>query len=308
MSPRARGGFTLIEVLAAVFLTAVVMTVAIAFFVDLSDSTDAAALKARRGRMALAVTDRIARDLEGAFLIAKPPELDPLLHPWFFIAQDQYGDPGADRLRFITRNHRPRNPLGHGSDVAVVTYLLHPAEDAPGFELLRAVVPGLPQEFEVEFLPAQDERFMVVAQNIDHFALRFMGEDYEWFDVWDSTQLEQSSLLPVAADIEVSFLEEVPEDAEAFGEFGLAATEEEAPLPYVRRITLPVRPIDLQAMLAEAAKAATGQGQGQDEETEEGEPGEDEEGIGEPIDEEDLRDEAGTRDEPRDDLRFGGSR
>ena len=34
--------FTLIEVLAAVFLTALVMSVAISFFVNLSDSTDAA--------------------------------------------------------------------------------------------------------------------------------------------------------------------------------------------------------------------------------------------------------------------------
>ena len=37
-----RAAFTLIEVLAAVFLTALVMSVAISFFVNLSDSTDAA--------------------------------------------------------------------------------------------------------------------------------------------------------------------------------------------------------------------------------------------------------------------------
>jgi hypothetical protein len=261
----------LIEVLAAVFL----MTVAIAFFVELTDSTDAATLKAREGRLALAIGDRIARDLEGAYMLTKPPELDPLQHPWFFVAQNEYDDPGADRLRFVTRNHRPRNPLDHGSDVAVVSYLLQPSEDGPGFELLRAVEPGTPQELG-EFLPADDERYMLVAENIEHFALRLLGDDLEWFDVWDSSQLEQSSKLPRAADIEIAFL---PEQslAEDFDDFGRLAAQFEERLPYTRRVVLPVRPVDLQAMLTAAAEAAAGQqpGQQQDPDVDAPEDGED---------------------------------
>ena len=42
--------FTLVEVLAAVFLTSVVMTVAISLYVNISDATDAAAAKSRRSR------------------------------------------------------------------------------------------------------------------------------------------------------------------------------------------------------------------------------------------------------------------
>ena len=88
---RRHQGFTLIEVLAAVFLTAVVMTIAITFFTDLSDATDAATRKARRGRQALAVVDRVARDLEAAYLRTKPEEVDPLFHPWFFVGTNRTG-------------------------------------------------------------------------------------------------------------------------------------------------------------------------------------------------------------------------
>ena len=245
-----RAAFTLIEVMAAVFLTAVAMTVAIAFFVNLSDSTDAAAQKARQGRQALAVLDRVARDLEGAYLLSKPPELDPLLHPWIFVAESQLGDSASDRVLFVTRSHRPRNPLDHGSDLAVVTYLLHPAQDAPGFDLLRAVSPGLPEDQNGEFPSASDERFMVVAENVDHFGLRFMSADFEWYEAWDSTQLEQSAALPRAAEIAIAYLPELPPEADAESDFGRIDLEEGETPVYMRRIRLPMKAVDLNSMLS----------------------------------------------------------
>lgn len=263
-----RAAFTLIEVLAAVFLTAVVMTVAISFFVTLSDSADAAAHKARQGRQALAVLDRVASDLEGAYLLAKPPEVDPLFHPWMFVAESQEGDSTSDRVHFVTRSYRPRNPLAHGSDLAVITYLLHPADDAPGFELLRSVVPGLPADAERDFPSASDERFMVVAEGIDHFGLSFLGEDFEWYDAWDSTQLEQSAALPQAVEIEIAYLPELPPGAPASEDSGGIDREEGEVESFSRRVRLPMHAVDLDTMLAtvrgEAAEDAAQDDQDQD--------------------------------------------
>ena len=245
-----RAAFTLIEVLAAVFLTAVVMSVAVAFSVNLNDASDAAAAKARQGRHALAILDRVARDLEGAYLISKPAELDPLLHAWIFVAESREGDEASDRLQFVTRSYRPPNPLDHGSDLAVVTYLLHPAEETPGFDLLRSVSPGLSADPAGEFPLASDERFMVVAEGIDHFGIRFMSADFEWFDAWDSTQLAQSSGLPRAATIEIAFLPEQPPGADPSEDFGrINAEEGDTPL-FVRQVRVPMEAIDLNAILA----------------------------------------------------------
>ncbi len=239
--------FTLIEVLAAVFLTAVVMTVALTFYVDLSDATDAAAARTRQGRQAVAVLDRLARDLEGAFLVAKPAEVDPLYHPWAFLADGAMGGEAADRVQFMTRNYQPRNRLDHGSDLAMVAWLLEPAEEGAGFELLRAVAPGAAEPPVNEFLTRDDERFMLVAEGISRFAMRFRDDTGEWIDEWDSTQLEQSSLLPAAAELEIAFLpESETDDFDDFGTF--AALDDEAP-SYRRQVLIPMKPIDVAAIL-----------------------------------------------------------
>ena len=263
-----KAAFTLIEVLAAVFLTALVMSVAISFFVNLSDSTDAAAQKTREGRRALAVLDRVARDLEGAYLVSKPPALDPLSHPWSFIAESQLGDSASDRVRFVSRSHRPRNRLDHGSDLATVNYILDPAEDAPGFNLLRSVSPGLPSEDDVEFSPGSDDDFMVVAESVRHFGLYFMGRDLEWHEAWDSTQLEQSSALPRAAKIEIAYLPKDASEVDDFDDFGLGDLEEEETQVYTRQIRLPMEPVDLAAILARASNGEDGVVEGEDEDEE----------------------------------------
>lgn len=251
-----RAGFTLIEVLAAVFLTAIVMTVAITFFVTLSDSTNAAAKKARQGRRAIAVLDRVGNDLEGAYLLSKPPQLDPLQHPWIFVAESHEGDSTSDRLLFVSRSRRPRNDLGHGSDLAVITYLLHPSVDAPGFDLLRAVSPRLSPDQDREFPSSSDERFMVVAEGVDHFGLRFMSDEFEWLDDWDSTQLEQSAALPRAAEIEIAYLPELPPGTDAFDDIALVAAGEGESRVYTRRLRLPMQAVDLNSMLAAVVQEA----------------------------------------------------
>ena len=265
-------GFTLIEVLAAVFLTALVMTVAITFFVDLSDATDAATHKARRGRQALAVVDRVARDMEAAYLRAKPDDVDPLYHPWFFVATSTAGDDGASRVQLITRNHRPRNALDHGADVALVTWMLEPAENGPGYELLRAVEPGLPRGQPGEFLSADDERFMLVAEGVESFSMRFMGEEREWLEEWDSSLLEQSSQLPRAAEIQIAYLDELRAARSDFDDFGFGE-EPSDPERYVRHVLIPMRPVDVDAILEDHLAAIDGQQPSNDD------PDEDEDGA-----------------------------
>jgi len=276
---RRHGAFTLIEVLAAVFLTAVVMTIAITFFVDLSDATDAAAAKTRQGRNAMAVLDRLALDLEGAYLRVKAPEEDPLFHPWVFVGEGHHGEVGADRVRFLTRNHRPRNPLDHGSDLALVTWMLEPADGAPGYELLRAARGGLPEPPANEFPSADDDLFMVVAEAVSHFGLRFRNDAGEWLEEWDSLQLEQSGQLPRAVEMEIGFLKEATIEDE-LGDFGSFDVESNDSPVYKRHVLIPMRPVDIEALLAKAQNREPTSDQDQDQDQDEEFP------------EDDLQDEA----------------
>lgn len=229
---RRRGeGFTLIELMAAVFLTAVVLTLAVNVFMDLSRQADAAVRLVAGARRATLVLDRIATDLERTVLVQRAPGQDPLRHPWLFLAER--GEDGADRLKFVTRGRRPRGD-GDGSDLELVTWTLETASDGVA-ELRRSGVPSLPEGLDRDFPSTEDSS--LVAENVAEFGVWLLGGDDGRTDEWDSSTLEYSDDLPFAAEIRLSFYRDF--DAE------------EVDGPYTRSVFLPLRPLDLAALLDE---------------------------------------------------------
>jgi prepilin-type N-terminal cleavage/methylation domain-containing protein len=99
MKRTRRNGFTLIEVLAVVFLTAILFGAAVNYYVELSTRSNHAAETTRQWRHATALLDRVAADLERAYLVRKPEERDPLDHPWLFLAETRYAEEGGRAIR-----------------------------------------------------------------------------------------------------------------------------------------------------------------------------------------------------------------
>jgi hypothetical protein len=122
----------------------------------------------------------------------------------------------------------------------MVAYSLEPREDGSGYALLRWSSPELPERLDREFPRPDDPASLVLADGVAHFALRFLGEEGEWTDRWDSSQLVESSELPMAVEIEVALLP-------------ISTRQDDAvpaePVLYSRRVLLPVRPLDLVALL-----------------------------------------------------------
>lgn len=135
----ARAGFTLIEVLAVLFLTALVLGVALDFFVDLSNESTHATDSTRELRRATSLVDRIARDVERTMLVKKPEDTDPLAHPWVFLAEPKFAETGySDRIKFVRTADPLRNAAAVPSDLNVVAYSLEPHGDgSEGYELHR---------------------------------------------------------------------------------------------------------------------------------------------------------------------------
>jgi len=246
MSPtgRPRRGFTLLEVLAVLFLTALVIGVALDFYVDLSNQSAHASEVTREVRRATGLLDRVARDLERTLLVQKPPEVDPLAHPYVFLAESRISSEGADRIKFVSRQPGERSQR-QTSELSMVAFMLRESEDGDGYELLRWSSPTLPESLDRDFPLPDDPGTLVLARGVHHFALRFLDEGGEWVSEWDSSQLLDSSTLPLAVEIEVAM--EPLEDR---------LPEEAAELIYRRRVLLPVRPLDLVALLDPDAGAA----------------------------------------------------
>ena len=243
---RHGAGFTLLEVLAVVLLTGLVLGIALDFYVDLSRASNRAADHTRDVRRATAILDRMARDFQGAVLVRKPANVDPLAHPWVFLAESEYSNTGADHIKFMTRNHRPRSTGSHESDLAVVSYTVRRTED-DALELLRWSSPRLPESLDRSFPFETEDGSALLADGIASFGVTLVDEAGERSSRWDSSQLLDSSELPIAVEIEVA----------------MATDDDSEPVPYRRQVLLPVRPLDLVALLDPQA-AAGGGGSGND--------------------------------------------
>lgn len=229
------GGFTLIEVLAVVLLTGIVVGVALDFYLDLSRASNRAADVTRESRRSAAVLDRLARDFENAVFVHKPDALDPLAHPWVFLAESRGSALGADRVKFVTRGHDPSRSGRPESDLAVVTYSLRRGEEG-GLELWRSEIPGLPDGLDREFPAPGSPGDVLFADGVGAFGMVFRDSAMQAKTSWDSSSLVDESELPQVVEIQL-----------AMAEPGEPASLDELPLQR-RRVRLPVRPLDLQAM------------------------------------------------------------
>lgn len=228
-------GFTLIEVLAVVLLTGIVVGVALDFYLDLSRASNRAAGVTREARRATVVLDRMTQDLENTVFLHRPETVDPLVHPWIFLAEERRSELGADRLKFVTRSHDPRASAVPESDLAVVTYVLRRGQEG-GLELWRSETPGLPDGLDREFPAEDDPREVLFADGIAAFGLTFHDGTTSPKTSWDSSSMIDGSELPSAVEIQLAMVD----------------PGEELPLEELRlqhrRVQLPIRPFDLQAM------------------------------------------------------------
>ncbi len=236
-----RNGFTLIEVLAVLLLTSLVLGVAIDFYRDLSRASSDAVTRGRNARRAVVLLDRVARDLEGAVLVKKPGPVDPLFHPWLFLAEADDPDLGAQRLKFVSRGRHPRSPETAESDLQMVAWLLERSEQGD-LELRRWSSPQLPETRDLSF-PTRDDSERV-AGRIASFGVFLFGDDGVSVARWDSSALAESSDLPRAAEIEVSFF--------------LDDETDQVDGPYTRRVSLPLRTLDLEQQLEAAGVPVAG--------------------------------------------------
>ncbi|MDJ0850244.1 MAG: type II secretion system protein GspJ [Myxococcota bacterium] len=261
-----RAGFTLLEVLAVVLLTSIVIGVALNHYVNLSRATERATDHTRGVRRATMLLDRVARDFESVVLFAKPAETDPLDHPWIFFGEPRRSESGADRLKFVTRGHRPRRSAAHESDLATVVYTLRASEeDEELLELMRWSSPQLPEPgSDLLRMPADEsDGARLLADGLLEFGITFLDEAGEAKDSWDSTQIVDSGELPKAVQIQVAFADDLQEG-------------DDTVRTYARTVLLRVDPLDMGELL-DPSSFANG-GNGEDGDGEEDEEGDDEEG------------------------------
>jgi len=246
-SVRATRGFTLLELVFVVGVTGILITVVTSIFANITTNSERAADRVREIRSAASVLDRIAGDVESAYLVRKEPEDDPLFHPWIFTAESRRGFAGADRLMFTTVAHRSDaiaiDPMQRKSAAGLATYayFLEPDPEAMGedrFLLMRWVNPFLAEDHV--FPRSDDPAAMLVAEDVAAFSMRFQDDTGSWTEEWDSTLITESGELPIAVEIRLALW---PDLDELEWDLIEAAGEDIVPTEYRRSVVLYQRPM-----------------------------------------------------------------
>lgn len=198
-APLAQCGFTLIEVVVAIGLLAVVMTLVYSAFSRSMDVTRETAEVTERVRQIQIVTERLVDELSAAYWFADAivPATQGGEGRGFFVgtrgtAADSEGR--LDRLGWTTFAHRRYVGDRPESDVSEITYRVETGADGTDGRLVRDERANV---FSDAAWAAQSDE---LATGVSEFRLRYLYNG-EWADEWDA---DQKHRLPTAVEVTVA--------------------------------------------------------------------------------------------------------
>ncbi|HET8759664.1 MAG TPA: type II secretion system protein GspJ [Nitrospiria bacterium] len=189
VAPLAQGGFTLLEVVVAIGILAVVMTIVYGAFSRSMDVTRETAEVTDRVRQVQIVTERLVDELSAAYWIDEK-------RARFVGTKDTTSSEDArlDRLVWSTFAHRRYVGDSPESDVAELTYRVEPSPETTTGRLMRDEL--INPLAAASWATHSDE----LADGVSEFRLRYLSGG-EWVDEWDGAQRKG---LPEAVEVTVA--------------------------------------------------------------------------------------------------------
>jgi general secretion pathway protein J len=200
-SSRKAAGFTLMEILVATAILAIVVTTILASFNSVFSTTEVLDDSAATYEMAKNCLKRMVLDLESIHVsrrpLYKPPELDqpPDLYRLVASVQDAGGTGFAQNLRFASRAHVGLEKSSREGIAEIIYYVQ--ARDDGHLALKRAD--------NLYPYPAFEERGSdpVLCKYVKSLSFKFYDQEGIEFDVWDSDSDEFGYATPKAIGIKL---------------------------------------------------------------------------------------------------------
>lgn len=208
-------GFTLLEILVAISIFAVLMTTLYASFNAVTNRNQA--IEEGRGlyEMARSCLERIRTDLSAIYVelppLYTPPDFDDPADPYRFVGQEEIvGAESFSRLRFASQAHLP---MGGETEtgIAEIVYYVEPVDRFDSAYVLRRSDTAYPYDME-EF--AMDEATdPIVCKGVESFQLSFIDQEGEARTDWDSEEGILEYATPRAVKIEITVSDEASSHA-----------------------------------------------------------------------------------------------
>ena len=198
-----RKGFTLLEILIAMFIFAVVLTTIFTSYTGTFRIIDETESQADIYAMARTVLIRMQEDLESVHFKetgASESEESPL-EPAIFLGENkEINGRDADTLRFLSRAHLIFDEADENPGVAEISYYVSENEGEDSLTLYRSDRPQLeaPQEEGTGGLILCDGLFSV--------NITYHDADGEIHETWDSSEDESKHKLPAMVSILLEFV------------------------------------------------------------------------------------------------------
>ncbi|HVH45349.1 MAG TPA: type II secretion system protein GspJ [Labilithrix sp.] len=216
---RARG-MTLLEILVSLGIMSMISLMIYGAFDSLSRGRRGEALRADRARQGRDAVERIAHELQSAFLSMHTPTNQALVTRMTgFYGQNssQY-----DRLDFTSFAHRRVTKEAKESDQAEIGYFVVKDPEVDGkMDLVRR------EQAPIDFEFKKGGVVNVIAEDVERFDLRYLDPmTGQWLETWDSTQMTmQFNRLPLEIRIELE----------------LKPVRNTPPFKYVTKIMMPMQ-------------------------------------------------------------------
>lgn len=203
LRPQRRAGFTLIEVVIAIAVMAIIATLAWETIAGSMRARDYLAFEDeldRSGRIAMA---RIQRELTLAFLTPNVGAVNT--YKTVFVGKD---DNDTDQVWFATRAHRRSAANARESDQTEITLWCEPdPEHRNRSVLMHREGQRIDQE------PDKDGVIQPLARDVTRFDLRYLDpRSGEWQDNWDTASADTPNRLPRAVQVVLTIGKDDPDD------------------------------------------------------------------------------------------------
>ena len=199
-------GFTLLEILVAMSIVAIVLSTLFATFGDTLENMNHVDSQAEIYQMARIALDRIQQDLECSIILPKNEQIseqepEENLIDVFSGKNEEITDRDADTVSFLSTTHLSLSDTRAYSGLARISFYVEEIEDEDGFVLYRSDTP------EREQPPEKKSEGVVLCKNIHSFNLIYYDADGDEFENWDSSGGEAKNRLPARVSIRLAFLD-----------------------------------------------------------------------------------------------------
>ncbi len=211
---------TLLEVLVSVSVMVMISLLIYGAFESMSRGRKAEALRTDRSRQGREAVERIAREIQSAYLSAHNPASPSLqTRQTAFIGQNSGS---KDRLDFAAFVHRRVDKEAKESDQAEIGYSVVKDPDVRDkVDLVRR------EQTPIDATPQRGGIVNVVAEDIESFDLKYLDPlTGTWGESWDSTQVSgQLNRLPLEIRVALT----------------LKPVKNDPPYSYTTKVVLPIR-------------------------------------------------------------------